>query len=400
MATENSRLRSLMPPLHPRDPEQHHRAATPLELLFDLVSVIAIASAAVGLHHAISEAHAVEGVLSFGMAFFAIWWAWMNFTWFASAYDNDDTAYRLLTMVIMGGALVVAAGIPGIFADQPDFTMVITGYVVMRIAMTVLWLRAGCADTAHRRTALAYAIGIALVQIYWVVFLLVQPVSGPLGYGMWLVGFVLELSVPAVAEPLTQTTPWHRHHIVERYGLLLIIVLGETLLSGSLALRQSAEAFNIMLVHTALSALVIVFALWWIYFSPDPHLQDRNLRRALIWGYGHFVIFASGAAIGAGFGVLVDVITGHAKVSLVIGDYAVAIPVALFLGGLWLVRDQFVCRGKARFALPACAVLVLIAPIIGLGLEGVAAATALCAILRSWLTSRHVASGEPSHQTQ
>lgn len=387
MASVNSLLRSLAPPLHPRDPQEHHRTATSLELLFDLVSVIAIASAAAGLHHAISEAHAIEGLLSFGMAFFAIWWAWMNFTWFASAYDNDDTTYRLLTMVIMGGALVVAAGIPNIFAEQPDFTMVIIGYVVMRMAMVVLWLRAGCADSAHRRTALAYAIGITLVQVYWVIFLLVQPLSGPLGYAMWLVGFLLELSVPAIAEPLTQTTPWHRHHIVERYGLLVIIVLGETLLSGSLALRQSAEAFNIMLVHTALSALVIVFALWWIYFSPDPHLHDRNLRRALIWGYGHFVIFASGAAIGAGFGVLVDVITGHAKVSILVGDYAVAFPVAGFLLGLWFVRDRYVSRGASRFVLPASAFLALIAPVAGLGLEGVAATTVLAAVLRAWAKS-------------
>jgi low temperature requirement protein LtrA len=396
MAIENSLLRNLVPPLHPRDPDEHHRAATPLELLFDLVSVIAIASAAAGLHHAISEAHVIEGLLSFGMAFFAIWWAWMNFTWFASAYDNDDTVYRLLTMVIMGGALVVAAGIPSIFEEQPDFTMVIIGYVIMRVAMTVLWLRAGCADTAHRRTALAYALGIALVQVYWVAFLLVQPLSGPVGYGMWLVGFVLELSVPAIAEPLTDTTPWHRHHIVERYGLLVIIVLGETLLSGSLALRQSAEHFNIMLVHTALSALVIVFALWWLYFTPDPHLHDRNLRRALIWGYGHFIIFASGAAIGAGFGVLVDVITAHSKVSILVGDYAVALPVAIFVGGLWIVRDRYTCQGAAAFVLPVCAVLVVLAPAVGLGLEGVAAVAVLTACLRSWTRSSPSAPGHPS----
>jgi len=67
-------------PMPPRDPQQEHRAATPLELLFDLVSVIAIAVAAAGLHHAVAEAHAVEGILKFVAAFFAIWWAWMNFT--------------------------------------------------------------------------------------------------------------------------------------------------------------------------------------------------------------------------------------------------------------------------------------------------------------------------------
>ena len=75
-------------------------------------------------------------------------------------------------MVIMAGSLVMAAGIAvACSPTAPDFTTVIIGYVVMRIAMVVLWLRAGCADTAHRKSAVAYAIGIALVQLYWVCFM-------------------------------------------------------------------------------------------------------------------------------------------------------------------------------------------------------------------------------------
>lgn len=378
-------LRNLMSPLRPRDPEEHHRAATPLELLFDLVSVIAIASAAVGLHHGLSEGHALEATITFGMAFFAVWWAWMNFTWFASAYDNDDTTYRLLTMVIMAGSLVMAAGLPSLFSATPDFTTVIIGYVVMRIAMVVLWLRAGCADTAHRKSAVAYAIGIAVVQIYWLAFMLVQPLSSASSYGLWAVGVMLEISVPAIAESLTSTTPWHRHHIMERYGLLNIIVLGETLLAGTLALRQTVEHFDIMLIHTALSALVIVFALWWVYFLPEEHLPTRSLRRALVWGYGHFFIFASGAAVGAGFAALVDIITDHSEVSLIAGDYGVAIPVAAYFLSLWAVRDRYTCKGACVAVLPAFALLVLVAPAIGLGLEGVAGAAALCAVVRSRL---------------
>lgn len=67
-------------PMAPRDTQELHRAATPLELLFDLVSVIAIAAAAAGLHHAIAEAHFGEGLIKFAAAFFAIWWAWWRRT--------------------------------------------------------------------------------------------------------------------------------------------------------------------------------------------------------------------------------------------------------------------------------------------------------------------------------
>ena len=123
----------------PRDPHEPHRASTPLELLFDLVTVIAIASAAAGLHHALGANHAIEGVFKFVGAFFAIWWAWMNYTWLASAYDNDDTVFRLLTMIVMAGSLTVAAGIDAFFAAS-TLTMVIIGYVVMRLSVVALWL--------------------------------------------------------------------------------------------------------------------------------------------------------------------------------------------------------------------------------------------------------------------
>lgn len=83
----------------PRSPDEEHRAATPLELFFDLVFVVAVAQAAGRLHHAVSGGHAGDALLGYGMVFFAIWWAWMNFTWFASAYDTDDVAYRLLVLV-------------------------------------------------------------------------------------------------------------------------------------------------------------------------------------------------------------------------------------------------------------------------------------------------------------
>lgn len=387
MKSANPFLAGVIRPLSPRDSSEAHRAATPLELLFDLVSVIAIAAAAAGLHHSIAEAHAVQGLITFLMAFFAIWWAWMNYTWFASAYDNDDPLFRLLTMVLMGGSLTMAAGI-GLLFESLDFNTVIIGYVIMRIAMILLWLRAARHDPVRRQTALAYAAGIFLVQLFWVGFALVQPVSSGWAYTLFIVGVVLELAVPVVAER-KNTTPWHRHHIIERYGLLNIIVLGETLLAGSLALRAAAgEHFEIAHVHTAISALVIVFSMWWLYFCKQEHLENQDLNRALIWGYGHFIIFASGAAVGAGFAVLVDIITHHAEVSLTTGDYAVAIPVALYMLGLWFVRDRFVLTGAARHVIVLFALLVLLAPLTPLALEGVAAFTALGVIARNYLASK------------
>jgi low temperature requirement protein LtrA len=221
--------------------------------------------------------------------------------------------------------------------------------------------------------------------------LLLQPLPPVFGYGLFVVGILLELAVPVLAER-KGSTPWHRHHIIERYGLLNIIVLGETLLASGLALQQIADgATNIAFVHIALSSLVIVFSMWWLYFSQEDHLDSTDLNRALIWGYGYIIIFASGAAVGAGFAVLVDVIAGKAEVSLLVGGYAVGIPVAIYMLGLWFVRDRFCLKGAARYVLPVFAVLVHLAPFTPVALEGIAAMTALSVIVRNNLARQNAA---------
>lgn len=380
------KLVSGLRPMPPRDSQQAHRAATPLELLFDLVSVIAIASAAGGLHHGIAEGHWIDAVGGFVAVFFPIWWAWMNYTWFASAYDNDDTLFRLLTMVIMSGALTMAAGVAP-FLKSADLSLIVAGFIIMRIGMVTLWLRAARHDRERRTTCLTYAAGIALAQLYWIGLLLFSPATKGLFFCFFGLGVLLELMVPAVAER-KMTTPWHRHHIIERYGLLNIIVLGETLLAGSMALNKvSGEHVDIAQLRVALTSIVILFAMWSLYFSREEHLSRHDLSSALVWGYGHFLIYLAGAAVGAGFAVQVDVISHHAHISPLTGDYAVAIPVALYLLGLWLFRDLRMLSGMARMVLPIFAALTLAAPI-ALGLTGVALAAALCVIVRNRLACK------------
>ena len=105
----------------PRDPDEPHRTATPLELLLDLAFVVAVAQAADSLHHGLVDGHAGNALVSFPLVFFAIFWAWVNIAWFGSAYDNDDVVYRMAVFVQMTGVLVLAAGVPRAFDDR-DFT--------------------------------------------------------------------------------------------------------------------------------------------------------------------------------------------------------------------------------------------------------------------------------------
>lgn len=348
--------------LSARQKDEAHRAATPLELMFDLASVIAIAAAAAGLHHGIAEGHWTETVPGFLMAFFMIWWSWMNYTWFASAYDDGSAGFRILSLVTMFGALTIAAGVPAVFAGRP-IVLVLLGFVIMRLAMALFWLGAARGDPIRRKTALGYAAGIVLMQVYWVALVLFQPPSAPFYPLLMVIGFAGELGVPAVSERFGVTT-WHRHHIIERYGLMNIIVLGECFLAIVMMLRLDelgtpAGAHGIL---TAVTAAVITFSLWGLYFTREEHLVEDSLRHALVWGYGHFAIFAAGAATGAGFLVFHEAATGHAEISMRTAGFAVAVPVAVYVGALWAVRDRFCLSGWRLAILPIIALALLVTP--------------------------------------
>ena len=86
-----------------RDPDEDHRTATPLELLFDLTFVVAFGTAANELAHYVADGHTWTGIVGFSFASFAVAWAWINNSWFASAYDTDDWVMRLATMAQMLG---------------------------------------------------------------------------------------------------------------------------------------------------------------------------------------------------------------------------------------------------------------------------------------------------------
>ncbi|MEY4096296.1 MAG: hypothetical protein RLZZ53_3495 [Acidobacteriota bacterium] len=348
-------------PMRARSPQEGHRVATPLELFFDLVFVVAIAQAAAGFHHSISEAHIADGLVTYLMAFFGIWWAWMNFTWFASAYDCDDVPYRLAVFAQITGALVFAAGISSMFSVRSLNVAIIGGYVIMRLAQVTQWLRAARSDPERSPATLRYAIGIAVLQVLWIG--LAQLPAAWIQPG-FLVLIVLEMAVPAWAEATVQTT-WHPHHIAERYALFTIIVLGESILSATVAVQTalaSGERFA-ALAPVICGGLLIVFGMWWLYFyRPFRAPHEHRTRLDFLWGYGHYVVFASSAAVGAGLAAAVDDVTHKAHISHVAAGAAVAIPVALYVLSLSLLHYSPSMMLSLALSVIA-AVLVLLSPL-------------------------------------
>ncbi len=322
--------------MRPRSPDEPHRASTPLELLFDLCFVVAVAQAAASLDHAFIENHIATGVLQYLMVFFAIWWAWMNFTWFASAYDNDDVPYRLTVLVQIAGSLVLAAGIPLGFENGSNVEIVI-GYVIMRLALVSQWLRAAASDPQRRATNRRYAAGVTLVQLFWLLLLLVPKELFFIGF---FIAVVAELAVPAVAERGLQTN-FHPHHIAESYGLFTVIVLGESVTAATLAFQGALEENDdaITLIGMAVAGVVILFCMWWVYFDHEAGPRASSVRATFLWGYGHYVVFAAAAAVGAGLVVAVSYEQGDTDgISSAVSAMAVTVPVAIYIVAIGLLH--------------------------------------------------------------
>jgi low temperature requirement protein LtrA len=287
--------------------------------------------------HYVAEEHIAAGVGGFVFAAFAVTWAWIGYSWFASAYDTDDWVFRLATMVQMVGVLVIALGLPQTFAsldhgETLDNDVVVAGYVVMRVSLLSLWWQVSRHDPPRAPAAHTYMWTIGIAQIGWITLAILNLPIGPT-IALLTPLYLLEMSGPFIAERKSPT-PWHPHHIAERYGLLVIITLGEVILGTVAALNALVHGEAGWTVDAALLAIAgvgLTFGCWWMYFAV-PWAAPLVLYRLRGWlfGYGHLVIFGSLAAMGAGLHVAALVLEGEAKIGPTGTVFSVALPVAIF----------------------------------------------------------------------
>jgi len=382
----NNPLRHAMARMGGRDPHEQHRAATPLELFFDLTFVIAFGVAGSQFAHEIAEAHFGAGLLGFSFTMFAVIWAWINFTWFASAYDTDDWVFRVVTMVQLLGVLILAMGIEPLFhslveGDHVDNAVIVGGYVIMRLALVFQWLRAARQDPARRQTCLRYATYLGAVQLGWIAVLLIQA-DVPTTIMMTVPLYVLEMATPYAAER-TMRTPWHAHHIAERYGLLAIIALGECLIGAIETLRAivANHGWSVDAALVGFGGTALAFAMWWIYFIlPAGRALHLQRHRSFFFGYGHIPIFAAIAATGAGLHVAAYFIDHEAHISAAVAVASIAIPVAIFKASLTAMFSIMICVDRTVIAV-AAGVLAALAGSVGLAAAGVPVPVCLLVIV-------------------
>jgi len=240
--------------------------------------------------------------------------------------------------------LILALGLPQMYASiehggHVNNAVMVAGYVVMRIAMVAQWLRAARQDPEHRAVCLAYATSVTIAQIGWV-GLIVAHTSAGVFLAAAPVLVAVEMLGPYLAEIRKGRTPWHAHHIAERYSLLAIIALGEGVVGtvASISAVVGAQGWSVDAALVAVAGTGLTFGMWWMYFAiPAADLLHAHRDRSFGFGYLHIVLFGAIVGTGAGLHAAAYYIEHQSKLGSVQTVLWVAIPVGLYILCLYLI---------------------------------------------------------------
>ena len=249
-------------PAEPRDAGSEDQKVTPLELFFDLVFVFAFTQVT-GL---MAENTTWEGVGQGMLVLAAVWWAWGAFAWLTNSLHSDDGIARLGLMAAMAAMLVAALAVPEAFGgDSVVFGLFYFAVRAIHIAVYVY----GAPDDHNREAILNLAPGLlagpALIAV--ACFL-----DGGAAAGLWIVALLIDYGTPYLRDVGGFTvSPRHFH---ERFGLIIIIALGESIVATGSGL--DATGLTTGVVITSIAGLVIAAAQWWAYFDVVALVAERH----------------------------------------------------------------------------------------------------------------------------
>jgi low temperature requirement protein LtrA len=253
------------------DPEpqldnQEHQV-TPLELFFDLVFVFAITQVTTLLSHDATWGGVLHGML----VLVALWWAWTGYAWLTSTLDVDEGGVRLAMLAAMGAMLVAALAVPGAFAD--DAVLFGVAYLLVRLLHIVLYAIVGRDDP----DLVAAVLRFAPTSIFGASLLVLAGfLEGDVRIVVWVVALAIDYVGPAV---LGAGRGWRvaPEHFAERHGLVILIALGESIVA--IGVGAGFELTTRVIIAAGL-AIVVVSALWWLYFDVAAIFARTRLREA------------------------------------------------------------------------------------------------------------------------
>lgn len=362
-----------------------HRV-TPLELFFDLVLAFAFTQVT-GL---LVDEGTWGGVLRGMLVLAALWWAWSVFAWLTSALDVDEGGVRLTMLAAMGAMLFVALAVPGAFGD--DAVLFGCAYLVVRLLHLVLCTIVARDDPDSRGALLRFAptaiLGASLL-------VLAGFLEGDTRIVVWMVALAIDYLGPVV---IGMGGGWRiaAEHFAERHGLIIMIALGESIIAIGFGAGPHLDTG--VLVAAALG-IVLVSALWWLYFDvaaifPRRRLMETSgVERARLardsYGYLHLPMVAGIVLLAYG----VETTLHHVDDSLdTVPAVALCGGTALYLLGhiAFLFRTtHYIFR---RRTIGAAVLFALIPAAIAIpALATLALVTAVCVLVVAYEAIRHSA---------
>jgi low temperature requirement protein LtrA len=240
---------------------------SPLELFFDLVFVLALTQCT-----ALMAEHPTWEAVAQAMLILAVlWWSWSGYAWLTSVVDPEDGLVRLVIFAAMAAFLIAALAVPHAFGD--DALVFAAAYAAVRLLHIALFWLASRTDQGLRGavTGLATSTAAASAMLF-----AASGLDGTAQVGLWVAAIVVDIGVPAL---LIDAEGWRLvpHHFAERFGLIIIIALGESIVAVGAGAGLGVDAG---IVIAAVLSMAITCALWWLYFDVVALVAARHLEEA------------------------------------------------------------------------------------------------------------------------
>ena len=282
--------------------QEEERKVSFLELFYDLVYVVIIAQ----LSHRLAEDISWTQFLEFTFLFMVVWWGWFNGAIYHDLHGNDDIKTRVITFLQMFAVAGMAVYIHDAFGEGAvGFAVSYSAYLLI---ITVLWYRTGYHDPDHRPLSTPYSLFYLISIVVVVLSVFFAP---PVRFYLWYASFFLILVQPLILYSFGRMNAWIKAQldrsaglspsIIERFGLLTIIVLGEVITGVVTGLTQGHGLEPVSGI-TAFLLMSMGIGIWWVYFDYISNQKPKDNRTVeSLWGYLHMPltlgITAAGAAV-------------------------------------------------------------------------------------------------------
>ncbi len=267
MAGPSERVRQLIRPPSLRTGEQ--ASASRLELFFDLAYVLVVIELADAFYSDLTW----RGAATFAALFGALWLSWVGITLYANRFDTDDVVFRLAKLTAMLGVAGCAAAASA--ATTSYSTPFVVCFLITRVVLLLLHVRAWHHVEEARPTVAVYLGANALSVTLWAASL---AVGGSARWALWAVAVAVDVAGPIIATKRGDKTPLHMEHLPERFGLFIILVLGEAV-GGAVTGVHDAKWVGTSVAVAAVS-FVMTAALWWNYFDVTASHSGDELQES------------------------------------------------------------------------------------------------------------------------